>query len=270
MPELLTRWGRELDPDRPLPEYPRPQLERDSYLNLNGRWSYAFTALDVAEPASWDGEIVVPFSPEAPLSGVGRQLRPDQVLWYSREVALPDGFAVPQGRVLLHFGAVDQTCTVWLNGVEVGGHHGGYLPFALDVTDALRPGGNELVVRVRDLSNNRGPSSGKQRLERGGIWYTAQSGIWQTVWMESVPAGHVERLVLTPRLDDGELEVEVVAGGFETSLRSSSTIGIARVVSWPTASRSPPVRRPPAGPPGCSCTTYARGRRRTRSATRCA
>ena len=211
MPELLTRWGRALDPDRPLPDYPRPQLERGSYLNLNGRWSYAITALTTDEPETWDGEIVVPFSPEAPLSGVGRQLQPDQLLWYRRELVLPAGFRVPGGRVLLHFGAVDQSCTVWIDDVEVGAHHGGYLPFCLDVTDALSESGNELVVRVRDLSNNRGPSSGKQRLHRGGIWYTAQSGIWQTVWAESVPPSYVEGMVLTPHLEDGDLEVTVEA-----------------------------------------------------------
>ena len=140
MPELLTRWGRALDPDRPLPEYPRPQLVRDSYLNLNGRWEHAFTGLDAPEPGTYDGPVVVPFSPESVLSGVGRQLQPDELLWYRRDLVLPDGFAVPGGRVLLHFGAVDQTCTVWLNGVEVGGHHGGYLPFTLDLTEVVSTG----------------------------------------------------------------------------------------------------------------------------------
>jgi hypothetical protein len=208
--DLLTRWGRELDPARVLPEYPRPQLVRDSYLNLNGPWDYAFTGVDAAAPRDYQGRILVPFSPEARLSGVGRQLQPDELLWYNRSVRLPDGFvARPHGRVLLHFGAVDQTCTVWLNGVEVGAHHGGYLPFSCDLTAALRDGENDLVLRVRDLSNNRGPSSGKQRLHRGGIWYTAQSGIWQTVWAEWVPAAYVESLTLTPLLAEGAIEVTV-------------------------------------------------------------
>ncbi len=209
--QLLTRWGRSLDPDRVLQEYPRPQLVRDSYLNLNGYWEHAVTGLHATEPEQYDGPILVPFSPESALSGVGRQLRPDELLWYRRNLVLPSGFAVPDGRVLLHFGAVDQTCTVWLNGVEVGGNHGGYLPFTCDLTTALVPGGNRLVVRVRDLSNNRGPSSGKQRLARGGIWYTAQAGIWQTVWVESVPPVYVDGLDLVPRLDDGALEVTVRA-----------------------------------------------------------
>jgi hypothetical protein len=220
--DLLTRWGRELDPDHVLTEYPRPQLVRDSYLNLNGWWEHAFTGAHADEPEEYAGRILVPFSPEAPLSGVGRQLQPDELLWYHRTLTLPPGFlGAPDGRVLLHFGAVDQTCTVWLNGVEVGANHGGYLPFTCDLTEALRDGDNDLVVRVRDLSNNRGPSSGKQRLHRGGIWYTAQSGIWQTVWAEWVPSQHVEALVLTPLLDDSALEVTVVP----STVRSRSTTG---------------------------------------------
>ncbi len=214
---VMTRWGRELDPDDVLPEYPRPQLRRDSYLNLNGYWDYAITGLDASVPVEYDGRILVPFSPEAPLSGVGRQTQPDELLWYRRDLVLPDGFAVPGGRVLLHFGAVDQTCTVWLDGVEVGSHHGGYLPFTLDVTDVVAASGGAralpLVVRVRDVSNNRGPSSGKQRLARGGIWYTAQSGIWQTVWLEAVPATYIESLVLTPLLDAGAVRCTVSSGG---------------------------------------------------------
>ena len=208
---LFTRWGRALDPDAVLPEHPRPQLERDSYLNLNGRWDCTFTDLDADEPDEYDHTIVVPFSPEAPLSGVGRQLQPDELLWYRRSLGRPPH--AQDDRVLLHFGAVDQTCTVRLNGVEVGGNHGGYLPFSCDVTDALVDGSNTLVVRVRDVSDGRGPSSGKQRLERGGIWYTAQSGIWQTVWAEVVPAVHVEGLTLTPLLEEGAVEVTVRSGG---------------------------------------------------------
>ncbi len=208
---MLTRWGRALDRDRPLPEYPRPQLVREAWVNLNGVWEHSFTATP-DRPASYDGPIVVPFSPEAELSGVGRQLQPDEWLWYRRRFAAPD--APPGGRVLLHFGAVDQMCTVWVNGHEVGSHTGGYLPFTLDVTGLLTRSGNELLeVRVRDLSETGVHARGKQRLDRGKIWYTAQSGIWQTVWMEAVPASYVESLVLTPHLERDELEVTVIAGG---------------------------------------------------------
>lgn len=212
---MITVWGEALDPDDVLPEYPRPQLVRDSYVNLNGRWEHAFTSAEVTEPPRrWDGEIVVPFSPEAPLSGVNRTLRPDEALWYRRTVTLPDGFV--RDRVLLHFGAVDQDCEVWIDGARAGAHRGGYLPFTLDVTDLLvgDPGEvHELVVRVRDVTDTSWRSRGKQRLDRGGIWYTPQSGIWQTVWLESVPRRWVDQLELTPHLADGELEVCVTAGG---------------------------------------------------------
>lgn len=201
---MFTRWGRELDPDHPLPEYPRPQLVRDEWANLNGRWQFAFT--DAPErPATWDGEIVVPFSPETVLSGVERQLQPDEWLFYRRTFTAPARPA--DGRVLLHFGAVDQSCTVWVNGIEVGGHVGGYLPFTLDITDTLTGGTEELVVRVRDLSETAPHARGKQRLDRGTIWYTAQSGIWQTVWLEPVPATWITDLTITPDLAAGAFDV---------------------------------------------------------------
>ncbi|MBE7701123.1 glycoside hydrolase family 2 [Oerskovia sp. Sa1BUA8] len=223
LPSLPTRWTATLDRDAPLPEYPRPQLVRDSYLNLNGVWEHAFTAqgpgpvgsLGGPAPAVFDGEIVVPFSPESPLSGVGRQLQPDEALWYRRDLTLPEGFVPPGGRVLLHLGAVDQACRVLLDGVEVGRHVGGFLPFACDVTDALAgdPGAtHELLVEVTDLSDTGYHARGKQKLDRGGIWYTAQSGIWQTVWVEAVPALHVGRLTLVPDLPGGCLEVTVHLG----------------------------------------------------------
>ncbi|WP_181762909.1 DUF2804 family protein [Rhodococcus spelaei] len=218
---MITEWGETLDPDHVLPEYPRPQLVRDSYVNLNGRWDHAFTSSAVTErPRTWDGEIVVPFSPEAQLSGVNRTLQPDEALWYRRAVTLPEGFV--RDRVLLHFGAVDQDCEVWVDGTPVGGHRGGYLPFSLDITDALSNNDSagdthELVVRVRDVTDTSWRSRGKQKLDRGGIWYTPQSGIWQTVWLESVPRRWVEQLVLTPHLETGEVEVCVVAGGDGTA-----------------------------------------------------
>ncbi|MCC9178923.1 glycoside hydrolase family 2 protein [Arthrobacter sp. zg-Y750] len=214
---LLTAWGSALDPDAVLQEYPRPQLVRESYLNLNGYWQYAVTPAAVQQPPdTWEGQILVPFSPEAPLSGVGRQLQPDQALWYRRTVRLPEGFAGE--RVLLHFGAVDQSCTVTVNGTPVGGHVGGYLPFTLDVTDALvldgqsGDSGQEIVVRVRDISDTGHHSRGKQKLDRGGIWYTAQSGIWQTVWLESVPRISVGRLALVPDLESVDIKVLLDGG----------------------------------------------------------
>ena len=221
--ELLTRWGRELDPGSVLQEYPRPQLVRDSYLNLNGWWDYAVLPASAAPPRQYDGRILVPFSPEAPLSGVGRQLQRHERLRYRRRVELPDGFVPLGGRLLLHFGAVDQTCTVLVDDVEVGRNLGGYLPFSCDVTDALRSGGGELVVDVRDLSDGHQHASGKQRLNRGGIWYTAQSGIWQTVWLEAVPELYVDRLTLVPQLAEGSVEVTVHAAGGSARVRLDGT-----------------------------------------------
>lgn len=220
-----TPWADALDPDSVLPEYPRPQLVRDSHLNLNGWWDHAFTA-DDRPPTGWAGRILVPFSPEAELSGVGRQLQPGEHLWYRRPVRLPEGFLV--GRVLLHFGAVDQCCRVFIDGVEVGAHEGGYLPFSIDVTDALADGAeHELTVDVVDPSDTSYHSRGKQALKRGGIWYTAQSGIWQTVWMESVPELHVRGLELRPRLDDETIEVVVEASGHEADAATNDATDAA-------------------------------------------
>ena len=176
---MLTPWGEALDREHPLPEYPRPQLRRNSYLNLNGIWEYAITKT-AEKPAAMQGEIVVPFSPETPLSGVGHILQPDEYLWYRRSVTLPEGF-FRGGRLLLHFGAVDQCCTVWVNGQEAGSHTGGYLPFALDVTELIEGDAFTLELRVTDPTDTGSLSRGKQRLKNTGIWYTPQSGIWQTV-----------------------------------------------------------------------------------------
>ena len=201
---LLTVWGEHLDPEQPLPEYPRPQLRRDSYLNLNGRWEYAFSISGVA-PRSWAGTIVVPFSPESALSGVGRQLRPGEYLHYRRTFTLPEGFR--RDRVILHFGAVDQSCRVMVNDHIVGEHTGGYWPFSIDVTDHLLGGANRVHVVVTDPSDTAPGARGKQSLAPRDIWYTAQSGIWQTVWLESVPQAHITSLQMTPGLDHVDMIV---------------------------------------------------------------
>jgi hypothetical protein len=186
-----------LDPDHPLPEHPRPQLCRDSYVNLNGRWDHAFR-ISPREPTEWDGPIVVPFSPESLLSGVGRQLQPGEYLHYARTFQPP---RAPAGhRVLLHFGAVDHCCQVRVNDRSVGGHEGGYLPFTIDITETLVDGGNHLHVAVTDPSDTGIGARGKQKLQPGGIWYTAQSGIWQTVWLEVVPRDHITGINLEPDL----------------------------------------------------------------------
>ena len=172
------------DGELPLAEYPRPQFKRESYLPLNGLWYYAFSA-SFQPPTAYDGKIVVPYSPESELSGVNRQLRPDEYLHYRRTFELPEGFN--RGRVLINFGACDQCFTVLCNGSPAGRHEGGYLPFALDITDLLRDGQNELNVVVTDDASSHIYGRGKQSYSAGGIWYTAISGIWQPVWLESVP-----------------------------------------------------------------------------------
>ena len=204
---LMTPWGEHLDENCILTEYPRPQMRRNSYLNLNGRWEYAITDSDES-PRRWDGTILVPFSPESALSGVGRSLQPGQTLWYRREVIVPQGFIPADGRLLLHFGAVDQEAAVYWNGRLLGRHMGGYNAFTLDATDALGPC-NSLVVRVHDDTDASFHSRGKQKTRRGGIWYTPQSGIWQTVWMEAVPRHYIESLRIVPLFDQSAVEVMV-------------------------------------------------------------
>ena len=204
---LMTPWGEHLDENCILTEYPRPQMRRNSYLNLNGRWEYAITDSDESPPR-WDGTILVPFSPESALSGVGRSLQPGQTLWDRREVIVPQGFIPADGRLLLHFGAVDQEAAVYWNGRLLGRHMGGYNAFTLDATDALGPR-NSLVVRVHDDTDASFHSRGKQKTRRGGIWYTPQSGIWQTVWLEAVPRHYIESLRIVPLFDQSAVEVMV-------------------------------------------------------------
>lgn len=223
---LLTPWGESLDADAVLREYPRPQMRRESYANLNGWWECTIRADqhegDDEQPV-YTGKILVPFSPEAPLSGVGHQLKPHETIWYRRSVSM---LKRPGKRYLLHFGAVDYSCECIVNGYPVGSHQGGYTPFTFDITDALLVlGDTESVatidVAVRDPSETGGQPRGKQRLDRGSIWYTAQSGIWQTVWMEEVSDSHIEKLDL--RCDDNTLHARVhVAGSIGDAERTLS------------------------------------------------
>lgn len=203
---LLTKWSRSFDREHPLPEYPRPQFVRDSYLNLNGTWNYIIKN-NSNMPSKYMAEITVPFSPETELSGVCRMLKPDEYLFYQKKFTLPDGFN--KGRVFVHFGAVDQIATVYLNGKELGTHKGGYTPFKFELTKALIENGeNTLVVKVQDFSDTKSYSRGKQKSKRGGIWYTAQSGIWQTVWLESTPVEFLESVKITPDYDNEQVKFE--------------------------------------------------------------
>lgn len=207
---MLTPWGESLDRLHPLQEYPRPQLRRESYLNLNGPWDYAITPTADA-PLRYDGQIIVPFSPESQLSGVGHTLLPTETLWYHRRVTLPEGFR--KARLLVHFGAVDQIATVYANGTELCTHVGGYTPFTVDLTDAVQSDSFDLTLRVTDLSDSSHMTRGKQKLKPGGIWHSAQSGIWQTVWMESVPENYIRGLRIIPHFDEQKLELWVAGEG---------------------------------------------------------
>ena len=258
---LMTVWGEALDASNVLPEHPRPRMQRDNYVMLNGVWDYAIVPVDggvdvetlarQAIPSRWDGQIVVPFSPEAPLSGVGRTVQPSELLWYKRKIELSK--LADDQRLILHFDAVDWTCACFVNGKLAGTHTGGYLPFSFEITNLLGPAAAgesvgevessviaesgatvELVLCVWDPSDTGSQLRGKQRLSRGDIWYTAQSGIWQSVWYEVVSAVHLESLTLKGDMF-GALEVRanvqasglagVQMGAFELELSLKDELG---------------------------------------------
>ena len=210
-PSVLTEWGEKLDRTLPLDEYPRPQFMRPRWMNLNGTWDFGIAG-DDAVPEKLEGRILVPFSPECALSGADRGPGPGETAWYARSFRLPEGFM--QDRLLLHFGAVDQTCRVYVNGHLAGSHEGGYTPFCLDITDLFLPEReNRLRVAVQDKTEYGVSSYGKQSSSPGGIWYHAQSGIWQTVWLESVPENHIPGLRLDPQPQLELLRMEIPGGG---------------------------------------------------------
>lgn len=214
MTQLVTRWGKKIDKNNVLQEYPRPNLVRDSYLNLNGEWEYCINQSETVE--EYDGTILVPFSPETLLSGVQKIVMPKDYLHYKKVFQLPEGFK--KSRVLLHFGAVDQECQVYLNGIHLGGHRGGYLPFHFDITEALLEGENVLTLTVRDWTEEKPHARGKQKLVKGrmsSLFYTPQSGIWKTVWMESVEEQYIEDVRNTPDFDGAAVKIRVRAGKTE-------------------------------------------------------
>ncbi|MBN2164205.1 MAG: hypothetical protein JXR25_15535 [Pontiellaceae bacterium] len=200
---MVTPWTQKVTPDHVWAEYPRPQMERSNWTNLNGLWKYAVTSKDAQDPGHWNGEILVPFAPESALSGVGRLIEPTEVLWYERALPAP----TEDGRTLLHFEAVDYEADVMVNGQHVGHHTGGNTPFSFDITSMLKSDGNVLRVLVYD-ANGGYQLHGKQKLDPGGIWYTRVSGIWQTVWMETVSARYIEDLDFTCDIATGEVVVE--------------------------------------------------------------
>jgi len=215
--QIMTRWAKDVSPEKVLPEYPRPQMVRQQWQNLNGLWDYAITKADATKTEKFDGRILVPFCIESALSGVKQRFTRDDRLWYHRSFAAP---ALAGGkRLLLHFGAVDWDAKVIVNGKSVAEHRGGYDAFTCDITDAVKTGtANELVVSVFDATSGMQPK-GKQNVGSfrgpGGIYYTPCSGIWQTVWLETVPAAHIESLHIVPDIDNSSVTIEVNGNGGE-------------------------------------------------------
>ncbi len=203
---LTTRWAKDAMCDNPLKEYPRPQMERDIWLNLNGMFDYAITDEKTEWPEKFDGQIRVPFAIESCLSGVCKRITASDRLWYKKSFTLPKAFL--EKRVLLHFGAVDWECKVYVNKSFIGSHTGGYCPFTFDITDALTSGENELVVWVYDPTDEGWQNRGKQASESHGFWYTSTSGIWQTVWLEAVSENYIEKFAVTPDIDEGIIAIK--------------------------------------------------------------
>jgi len=212
----MTRWAKKIDPQNVWPEYPRPMLVRSEWKNLNGLWEYAIESKDAQKPAQFQGQILVPFAAESALSGVGKAVGAKNNLWYRRSFTVPQDWKGK--RVLLNFEAVDWESTVWVNGKEIGTHRGGYDPFSYDITDALNSNREqELVVKVWDPTNdeNAPQPRGKQVMHPGGIFYTAVTGIWQTVWLEPVPQTHIESLKIVPDVNNRQVIVTVNAKNAE-------------------------------------------------------
>lgn len=213
---LVTRWTNQVNPQDVLSEYPRPQMVRNEWLNLNGLWDYAIRSKEVTEIMEYEGTLLVPFPLESALSGVQGRLLPDERLWYRRRFSISEVWK--EQKLLLHFGAVDWKTEVWINKHKVGEHTGGYYPFSFDITEFLVDGENEIIVAVWDPTEIYGQERGKQTLNPKGLFYTAVSGIWQTVWIEPVPYSYISSFRLTPNIDTQELTVDVEGVGVKENL----------------------------------------------------
>ncbi len=206
---LMTEWGKNIDLRAPLQEYPRPQLQRDSYTNLNGVWEYQITEKNGdPDPQKWK-RIIVPFALGSVLSGTDEQLEPGKALWYRKQFAYKPSIM----HTWLNFEGVDQYCTVYMNSIEVGSHEGGYTPFGFDVSSMIKYQ-NSLMLRCIDDSDSSEYAYGKQKVEHGGMWYTPSSGIWQTVWLEDLPEHAVQDIKITPDYDHSRVRLDL-AGNFD-------------------------------------------------------
>ncbi len=206
--KIKTKWAEEINPKNVLPEYPRPQLERTDWVNLNGEWEYAIKPVGEAEPQTFDGNILVPFAVESSLSGVQKEVGENNELWYKRTFNIPANWKNKD--VKLNFGAVDWRADVFVNDVLIGSHQGGYTPFSFNITPYLTGKNNQkLVVRVWDPSDKGFQPVGKQTHNPQGIWYTPVTGIWQTVWLEPVATNHITAIKAIPNIDNGTMNVTV-------------------------------------------------------------
>jgi beta-galactosidase/beta-glucuronidase len=218
--KITTPWSEKVDPTNPLPEYPRPQMVRPTWMNLNGLWEYAIIPKTESDtiPSSFVGKILVPFAVESALSGVGEKVGKDSLLWYKRVVTIPSKFS--KQNLLLHFGAVDWQCDVYINGRHAGSHQGGFDPFSIDITPHLKKGRTqEIAVRVWDPTDDGPQPRGKQVKDPQSIWYTAVTGIWQTVWLEPVPKTYIIGTRQTPNIDRQIVSVSTELNGLQTTDR---------------------------------------------------
>ncbi len=235
---IMTRWAKKVSPRNAHKEYPRPQMVRKDFQNLNGLWEYAIRPKDERHPQEFDGKILVPFAVESALSGVGKPVGKENRLWYRRTFDIPKKWADRQ--VLLNFGAVDWDATVWVNDIQIGVHKGGYDPFTLDITRALNETGpQKIVVSVWDPINEGTQPRGKQVRKPGGIWYTSVTGIWQTVWLEPVNETYIESLHITPDIDAQEVHISIDAANAAgcTFKAKATSFGFAASVDTPDADK---------------------------------